>query len=269
MLKKQVAHFRKQLPLKGPIAATQNLRAVPKNPLEQTPKKRTNWQTVAMKNPPILTSLRNAFFTGILLILPALITLLAITYLFHLTTGFIPPIIEIFYKGPVPPGVMLGLKTLGLLLLIASITTLGTLANQVFFKKILQWGESLLLKLPLIQPIYKGVKQISEIFQGGKVNLFQNVVLVEYPKEGSYVPAFLTAKAGPEIQQSTGINSLVGVYIPTTPNPTSGFLLYIPKEKILPVDMTSSEAMTLIMSGGVAQPHKPTTKNTKTKEEPH
>jgi uncharacterized membrane protein len=214
-----------------------------------------------MKPSQLPATLRNAFVTGLLLIIPAAVTLTVFVYLFHLSTLFLPPLIKIVWKEEISTAGMLALKSLGLLGLIALITCLGLLAQHVFFKKILGWGELLLLQLPLIPPIYKGVKQIAEIFQGGKVALFQKVVLVEYPKEDSYVPAFLTSEASPPIKHSAGGKDLVGVYVPTTPNPTSGFLLYVPRDKVFPVDMTSTEAMTLIMSGGVAKPQNKPPKN--------
>ena len=207
-----------------------------------------------MKPPQTRTNLRNAFITGLLIIIPTAVTLGILFYLFHLSTLFFPPLIKLFWKEEISTAGMFALKTLGLLGLIALITCLGLLAQHVLFKKILGWGELLLLQLPLIPPIYKGVKQIAEIFQGGKLTLFQKVVLVEYPKEDSYVPAFLTSEASEPIKTSAGGKDLIGVYVPTTPNPTSGFLLYVPKDKVFPIDMTSTEAMTLIMSGGVAKP---------------
>jgi uncharacterized membrane protein len=108
--------------------------------------------------------------------------------------------------------------------------------------------------LPFINSVYRTVKQIVETFGRQKKAVFQEVVLLEYPRKKSYVLGFLTSKAQGEPQAVTG-EEIVNVFIPTTPNPTSGFLLMIPQEDITRLDMTIAEGMKLIISGGAVVPH--------------
>jgi len=113
--------------------------------------------------------------------------------------------------------------------------------------------EGILVKVPLINLVYNTVKQIVDTFSQQNNAIFQEVVLIEYPRKGVYAVGFLTNQAKGEIQEKTGEN-LVNVFVPTTPNPTSGFLLMLPNDAVIPMEMTIAEGMKLIISGGAVAP---------------
>ena len=115
--------------------------------------------------------------------------------------------------------------------------------------------EKLLLRLPMVRTIYSTIQQIGRaLIQGGGTGMFRQVVQIEYPKEGCYVLGFLTAEAAAECKAKSK-RDLISIFVPTTPNPTSGFLLFVPREDVLFLEMTVVEGMRLVISGGAVAPH--------------
>lgn len=144
---------------------------------------------------------------------------------------------------------------LGFLLVIALFFFTGYLARYLLAQKIIRSGELLVRRIPLISRIYTAVQQIRDVFVSRNGAIFQQVALVEYPRPGVHVVGFVTAQSRGVIRDVVGDNR-TAVFIPTTPNPTSGFLLFFPNEEIKLLDMSVEDAMKLIISGGAYMPEK-------------
>ncbi len=203
----------------------------------------------------ILRSIRNAFLTGVIVILPLSVTIVVINVLLD-RVGTPASNFFFFYLDPAwrdMPVVQLGLEVLSIFVVLLLITLFGYGSRLVLGRMILGSFERILDNLPFINTVYRTVKQIVDTFSQQKKAVFQEVVLLEYPRKKSYVLGFLTSKARGETQSVTG-EEIVNVFVPTTPNPTSGFLLMLPQEDVTRLDMSIAEGMKLIISGGAVVP---------------
>ena len=208
-------------------------------------------------------SIRTAFITGLLILLPLGVT--------AFTVGFVldrigNPASELFFRFIDTnirelPTIGISLQIVSLLIVVSIITILGYFSRIFIGQLLFNFFERILGKVPLINLIYNTVKQIVDTFTQQQKAVFQEVVLIEYPRKGVYAIGFLTNRAKGEIQALTG-EELVNVFIPTTPNPTSGFLLMLPKESVVSMQMSISDGMKLIISGGaVVPPYDPNDRN--------
>ncbi len=141
----------------------------------------------------------------------------------------------------------------GFLMALVLFLTTGFLTRYLVWRKIIGWGEVLLGKIPFINRVYVAVRQIRDVFMGREGAVFQEVVIVEYPRAGLHVVGFVTSREQGIVQDALD-KELVAVFIPTTPNPTSGFLLYVPQDELTPLGITVEESMKLIISGGAYIP---------------
>ena len=202
---------------------------------------------------------RNAFLTGLLIFLPLGITIFVLNFLLDLFKA--PATRLAFELGLQEDRLFFGLETLlavvGLFVGVLSLTVLGFLSNYVLGKFFISTTEKILGKVPFLSTVYKSVKQIVETF--GKENraVFKEVVLIEYPRPDCYVLGFLTNDASGETEAVIG-KKLTNVFVPTTPNPTSGFLLLLPREDIFRLDMSVGDGMKMLISGGAVIPPKST-----------
>ncbi|MEA2012734.1 MAG: DUF502 domain-containing protein [Verrucomicrobiota bacterium] len=211
----------------------------------------------------LFTHYRNNFFAGLILTFP-LVGSVGITYwLFNVLTSYIPVLLEKidhpYIKSLLDiPFLTTGLRFLSLFMAFFIIYLIGLFTKNVIGAKIVEVWEKLLLKVPFINTIYSTIQQIGKaIFSNNTTKMFSEVVLIEYPKKKSYVIAFKTANGPEELLEKTGKN-LVSLFVPTTPNPTSGFLLFLPEKEITVLDMTVAEGMRLVISGGVVKPQRKT-----------
>ncbi|HLS28802.1 MAG TPA: DUF502 domain-containing protein [Opitutales bacterium] len=136
---------------------------------------------------------------------------------------------------------------------LVAITFLGYISRWFFARFLVNTTEKIIDRLPFINTVYKSVKQIVETFSEQNKAVFQEVVLIEYPRPGIFAIGFRTGTSGGEIQERTA-SEVDNVFVPTTPNPTSGFLLMLPKQDIIKLDMTIGDGMKLIISGGAVVP---------------
>ncbi len=207
----------------------------------------------------MLARMRNTFVAGLLTIVPVVVTVAATVWIFRLLTDFIPKFLTRLPNQQIQQLLhdrftQFGIRVLSLLLLFAGIYAVGLIARNVFGRRLIHLFERVMSRLPLLGSVYSTVHQIGHAFLKGSTDgMFRRVVLIEYPKEGSFALGFVTADASFNCNQATG-RDLVSVFVPTTPNPTSGFLLLIPKEKVTLLDMTVAEGMRLVISGGVVRP---------------
>jgi len=204
----------------------------------------------------MLRSLRNAFITGIVVILPLGVTMIVIRFLLDKigtpTSKYFFWFLDADLRDM--PAVELGLELLSVLVVLLLITLLGYSSRIFIGRFILNSMEQLLDRVPFINTVYRSVKQIVQTFSQQKKAVFQEVVLIEYPRKHCYVLGFLTSTAKGEPQDVTG-EHIVNVFVPTTPNPTSGFLLMLPEEDIKRLKMTIADGMKLIISGGAVVPN--------------
>ncbi len=139
---------------------------------------------------------------------------------------------------------------LGVIALFVIVFFTGWIARNYFGNRLLAWFNRLLDHIPIVRSVYKTLRQISEAIFSGKREAFQKPVLIDYPRKGLYTLAFQTRSSGEPVQDSIG-EECITVFLPSTPNPTTGFLIFVPKSQVHNVDLTTEEAMKLIVSGGV------------------
>jgi uncharacterized membrane protein len=203
----------------------------------------------------MLASLRSAFLAGIVLLAPIAVTL----YVFNILVTAIGGGFRNYFFFFVPdtlldqPNLQILWNFLATVMVLAFITALGYLSRYVLGKFILTTTERIIERLPFINTVYNSVKQIVQTFSTQQKAIFQKVVMLEYPRKGVWVLGFLTSKSRGETQARTA-RDLRNVFIPTTPNPTSGFLLMVPQDEIIELEMSVGEGMKLIISGGAVVP---------------
>jgi len=204
---------------------------------------------------PLLRLFRNSFITGIVLLIPLAATYIVVNFLIERVGDPASRIFFWFLDVSIRSNtwVSIGLSIVSLLVVVVLITLLGILSHYLIGRIIINICEKVVDRLPFVNTVYRTVKQIVNTFSEQQKTVFQQVVLIEYPRKGSWVLGFHTSDTKGEIQHKTG-RHLVNVFVPTTPNPTSGFLLMIPKEDVTLLDMTIGEGMKVIISGGAVTP---------------
>ena len=190
---------------------------------------------------------KNNFLAGILVLGPAVATFYLIKFLLGILDTFLPWWLD--------PQHYLDFKIPGLriILTLFIIILVGALGRYYIFKVLFRWGEEVLHRLPVVSGIYKAIKQLVGTFMGQGQGGFKNVVLVEFPRKGVYAIGFLTGVTEGETQEKTP-ERVLNVFIPTTPNPTSGFFVMFPEDQVKRLEMTVEQAFALIVSGGVVTP---------------
>ena len=192
----------------------------------------------------ILASFRNYFIAGVVVLIPIGITIYLTIFIVDISSQIIPKEINPNHYLPYDiPG-------LEIFIAILLITFIGWLSLSFIGKKLLSTFENLLKRIPILRTIYSAITQMTDTFTKSENNK-KNVVLVEYPRKGSWAVGFATKDNEGQISKKTN-RKLVNVFIPTTPNPTSGFLLMFPKEEVIYLDLTFEEASRFIVSAGTS-----------------
>ena len=201
---------------------------------------------IKIKKSSFVARLRNYFITGIIVLVPIGFTLYLTIFLINISSNLIPE--EINPNSYLPfsiPGLEIALS-------IIFITLIGFVSLSFIGKRVLKLINDLLKKIPFLRTIYSAIGQMTESF-ASKNNKKKSVVLVQYPRKGSWAVGFATKDNKGEISKKTN-EELVNVFVPTTPNPTSGFLLMFPKKDIIYLDMNFEEASKFIVSAGTSNP---------------
>ena len=201
------------------------------------------------KNKPkksLLSSLRNNFIAGVVVLIPIGITLYLTIFIINISSKLIPKEINPNHYLPY------NIPGLEILIAVLLITIIGWLSLSFIGKRLFNLFESVLNKIPIIRTIYSAVEQLIETFTKSKSDK-KNVVLIEYPRKGVYAVGFATKENTGEIKNKAG-KELINVFVPTTPNPTSGFLLMFPKDEVIYLDLSFEEASKFIVSAGSFNP---------------
>ncbi|HYW68916.1 MAG TPA: DUF502 domain-containing protein [bacterium] len=207
--------------------------------------------TVAPERPSAGKVFRRYLFTGLLVLLPVVVTAFVLLRLFFALDRILGGLVETYIGRPLP-GV-------GLVALVALIMGIGAVASNILGSRAIKFGERLVTRVPLIGWIYATTKQLFSTLLEERSQSFRKVVLVSYPTKGTYSVAFLTSESPESVEGGLG-KGFVTVFLPTTPNPTSGFLLIVPADEVIPLDMTVDEGLKLVISAGAlsknGKPHK-------------
>jgi uncharacterized membrane protein len=190
---------------------------------------------------------RRSFFAGLLVVLPVAGSILILLGLFTWITNFMLP--SSLHDKMLTPVY----RVVALLLFIALTTLVGWVMRLVIGRRMMSVTETIIGRVPLLNKTYVFMKEVSQALLSGRKTMFQRVVLVEYPRAGVYTIGFVTSEAKGEAQTKTK-ETVINVFFPTTPNPTSGWLALVPREQIIDLDMSVSDGMKLVVSGGVVVP---------------
>lgn len=198
-------------------------------------------------------SVRNNILVGLVLVTPIVITGFIINWLFNFATNsflaLVPPAIRDTY-----PDVLF--RTASLVIVVVALFFIGLFVKNILGKRLYQLGDMILARIPVINKLYIAVRQISEAFLDQQQTMFKDVVLVEYPRKGIFSIGFVTTSVPKKL--TTGLpedaRDLVAIFIPTSPNPTSGMLIFVPRADLFHLPMSVGDAMKLVFSGGAVYP---------------
>ena len=202
-----------------------------------------------------LSRLRNYFLTGIIVTAPIAITFAVAMWVINLIDSKVVPLIPPPYN---PQAILqdqtgLHIPGIGLLVVLIGLTFIGFLAAGLLGRFVVRVGENLLNRMPIIRSVYGALKQIFETVLRSSSRSFREVALIQYPRPGIWAIGFITTKTTGEVRSQIN-EEVVNVFLPTTPNPTSGFLLFVPKKDIIVLDMSVEEAIKMIVSAGIVTP---------------
>lgn len=197
----------------------------------------------------LMARLRLYFLTGLVIAAPLVLTITItwwiIQWIDNIVTPFIPPI----YR---PDRYSVWIPGFGVVVALIFITLLGFLTGNYVGNRLVTLGEGIVGRMPIVRSLYRGLKQIFETFVSTRAKAFQTVGLIEYPRKGLWAIVFIAGDARGELEHR--LNETVAVFLPTTPNPTSGFLLYVKRSDIQVLDMSLEDAAKLVISGGLVTP---------------
>ncbi|MFS4583298.1 DUF502 domain-containing protein [Phaeobacter sp. C3_T13_0] len=206
------------------------------------------------RRPGLFARLRSSFFTGIVVIAPVGLTI----WLLWTVMGWIDGVVLPLVPTTVRPEQYIGinLRGVGLIIFLLFTIVVGWVAKGIIGRSLIGFAESLVDRMPVVRSIYSGIKQISETVFAQTERSFDKACLIQYPRRGIWAIGFVstTAKGEVALRAETGGN-LLSIFVPTTPNPTSGFLLFFPEEDVIPLDMTVEEAAKLVISAGLVYPN--------------
>src|SRR6478672_7031610 len=200
----------------------------------------------------VFARLRNYFLTGLVLVGPLYITISLTWWFVNWVDDLVRPFIPAAYR----PETYLPVKVpgTGLIIALAAMTLLGFLTANLVGKKLIEFGENILNRMPVVRPVYKSLKQIFETLFANGGSSFRRVGLVEFPSPGMWSLVFLSNPASADVAARLPATEHVAAFLPCTPNPTTGFFFYVPRRDVVDLDITVEAAMTLLMSAGMVQP---------------
>ncbi len=192
------------------------------------------------------------FLTGVVIVAPVMLTAYLIWWAINLVDRMIVPWVPAVYNPSTYIGV--DIPGFGVIVFIIFTAAVGALTKGLFGRQLLRWGEGIVDRMPIIRSIYNALKQISETVLSKSNASFKQACLVEYPRRGIWAIAFVSTETTGEVPEKIDQGEFLSIFLPTTPNPTSGFLLFVPREDVVILDMSVEEAAKLVISAGLVVP---------------
>lgn len=211
----------------------------------------------------MISRLRASFLTGLVVIAPVGLTLWLIWTVVGWIDGFVLPLVPQSYHPDrmiqdllgLDPSVQINVKGLGVVIFLVFTIIIGWMAKGFIGRSFIRWAESLVERTPVVRTIYSGIKQISETIFAQSERSFENACLIEYPRRGIWALGFISTDAKAEIAAKTDTSGqMMSIFLPTTPNPTSGFLLFVPAKDVTVLDMSVEDSAKLVISAGLVYP---------------
>ncbi len=211
----------------------------------------------------VLFHIRSRIVQGLLLVLPLVITVWLLKVFFDLMDKSVTPLVVALFRAIGSPDLnrwqtRVGFPVIGILLTVVAIYLLGLLAGNLVVKRLGRMVESFILRIPIVKGIYGSARQLLDAFSFSGKPTFTKVALLEYPRRGLWTIGFVTAefrhRMGPAKADGGEARRTVPVFLPTTPNPTSGWLLFVPEEDLQVLDIAMDDAVKLVVSGGIVSP---------------
>ncbi|MDW3225667.1 MAG: DUF502 domain-containing protein [Paracoccaceae bacterium] len=212
----------------------------------------------------LLGALRGSFLTGLVVIAPVGLTIWLIWSVVGWIDGFVLPLVPGSYKPDkvlqnllgLDPEIQIDIRGIGVVIFLVFTVVVGWMAKGFLGRSFIRFAESLVERTPVVRSVYSGIKQISETVFAQSERSFENACLIEYPRRGIWAIGFISTDTKGEIaSRANNANPMVSIFVPTTPNPTSGFLLFFPADDVILLDMTVEEAAKLVISAGLVYPN--------------
>ena len=209
----------------------------------------------------LIAGFRNSFLTGLVVIAPVALTIWLIWSVIGWIDGFVLPFIPNLYHPDnilntfFGQDVAINIRGLGVVVFLLFTTFVGWIAKGFLGRSLIRIGENLVRRMPVVRSIYSGVKQIAETVFAQSDRSFEKACLIEYPRKGIWAVGFISTEAKGEVKYKAKSNSdLLSVFVPTTPNPTSGFMLFFPRNDVIELEMSIEDAAKLVISAGLVYP---------------
>lgn len=211
-------------------------------------------ETHETRRPGMFARLRSSFLTGIVVIAPVGLTVWLLWTLMGWVDGFVLPLVPYTFQPEKYIGI--NLRGVGVIIFLLFTIFVGWIAKGLIGRSLIGFAEGLVDRMPVVRSIYSGVKQIAETVFAQSDRSFEKACMIQYPREGIWAVGFISTQARGEVNKRAGTDEqLVSVFVPTTPNPTSGFLLFFPKSDVIELDMSVEEAAKLVISAGLVYPN--------------
>ena len=200
-----------------------------------------------------MSRIRSWFFTGILVMTPLILTIYVVWTFITFVDNLVVPLVPIDYR---PSNYLpFSIPGLGLIIVFLFTTLVGILATGLLGRTLIRLWENILNRMPVVRSVYSAIKQILETVMATQSDAFRQAVLVEYPRKDIWAIGFVTGSTKGEVSENVD-KKMVNVFMPTTPNPTSGFLLFFPENDLIFLEMSVEDALKLVVSGGMVVPKK-------------
>ncbi len=216
------------------------------------------------KRPGLFARLRASFLTGLVVVAPVGLTIWLIWTVVGWIDGFVLPLVPDIWQPDkliqnwfgLPREVQINVRGIGVVIFLIFTIIIGWMAKGIIGRAVIRSAESLVERTPVVRSIYSGIKQISETVFAQSDRNFEKACLIQYPRKGIWAIGFISTMAkGEVLDKAETDGALVSVFVPTTPNPTSGFLLFFPKEDVIELDMSIEDAAKLVISAGLVYPN--------------
>lgn len=207
------------------------------------------------RKPSLFARMRGNFLAGLVVIAPIGLTMWLTWSVVGWIDSWVLPFVPYQYRPEQYIGI--NLRGVGVVFFLLFTVLIGWMGKGILGRSFLRWSESLVDRMPVVRSIYNGLKQIAETVFSQRETSFEKACLVEYPRRGIWAIAFISTTAKGEIDRDIAVEGeIMSIFLPTTPNPTSGFLLFVPKADVIELDMTVEDAAKLVISAGLVYPNK-------------